>query len=504
MTTMNIQQALAISNLRVSRKASEWVAKDPTAPASRIAERVFAAHEEQGSPFTKGTPSSWAREWLQSEKFLLLDLPLHFAACPRRAYDSGKVQGCMRAAADSQEPIVVDVNKQRIGGAMGGYYPPVIVVDGVHRHAAGRLQGRETIKAWVGDLAAQALGLTIRADHQFGSSELQKKIQEQLDTQYPKDPVNPYSNRPYVSEVYPYENYFVYSQGGKQYRQSFKTSLKKRTVGLQNDPKEVTQKYVDLEAAAEKVRRRFLKIQASSLEKAMQVFAAGGGGMGGHGGVSTSLSQGSGPPPFVAPATIGTNTKPALQSRGRRKMRGQAKMRPATAGPSMAMKPRFSPGTTPSMKSQHGFVGYRDASPTQSQRMKGGSKSEMTRQLKGTGYYGYQDATDVQRRRMKTPKGSSFSDPKARNKKFNSLDEVTGLKGAADILADASKVSKIWTDCSKAMKAGWKPKMSAVAPPGWEGTVKRMKEHSEITNPWALAWYMKEKGYHPGGKGKEM
>jgi hypothetical protein len=35
------------------------------------------------------------------------------------------------------------------------------------------------------------------------------------------------------------------------------------------------------------------------------------------------------------------------------------------------------------------------------------------------------------------------------------------------------------------------------APPGWEGTVKAMKKHRKITNPWALAWYMKHKGAHP-------
>jgi hypothetical protein len=33
------------------------------------------------------------------------------------------------------------------------------------------------------------------------------------------------------------------------------------------------------------------------------------------------------------------------------------------------------------------------------------------------------------------------------------------------------------------------------APKGWEGTVKAMKKHSEIDNPWALAHYMKGKGY---------
>jgi hypothetical protein len=39
-----------------------------------------------------------------------------------------------------------------------------------------------------------------------------------------------------------------------------------------------------------------------------------------------------------------------------------------------------------------------------------------------------------------------------------------------------------------------------VAPPGWENTVKKMKKHDEIDNPWALAWHMKNKGDTPGGK----
>lgn len=34
-----------------------------------------------------------------------------------------------------------------------------------------------------------------------------------------------------------------------------------------------------------------------------------------------------------------------------------------------------------------------------------------------------------------------------------------------------------------------------VAPPGMEKTVKKMKKHKEIDNPYALAWWMKEKGY---------
>ena len=37
--------------------------------------------------------------------------------------------------------------------------------------------------------------------------------------------------------------------------------------------------------------------------------------------------------------------------------------------------------------------------------------------------------------------------------------------------------------------------MAEAAPKGWEGTVKAMKKHDEIDNPYALAHYMKNKGY---------
>ena len=38
-------------------------------------------------------------------------------------------------------------------------------------------------------------------------------------------------------------------------------------------------------------------------------------------------------------------------------------------------------------------------------------------------------------------------------------------------------------------------KVNEVAPKGWEGTVKAMKDEKGIDNPWALAWWMKKKGY---------
>jgi len=54
---------------------------------------------------------------------------------------------------------------------------------------------------------------------------------------------------------------------------------------------------------------------------------------------------------------------------------------------------------------------------------------------------------------------------------------------------------------TRSAKFGTKPPFRIsereVAPPGWEGTVKAMKKHPDIDNPWALSWYMKGKGDVP-------
>jgi hypothetical protein len=41
------------------------------------------------------------------------------------------------------------------------------------------------------------------------------------------------------------------------------------------------------------------------------------------------------------------------------------------------------------------------------------------------------------------------------------------------------------------------PMLLKVSPPGWSGTTEAMKRHPEVTNPWALAWWMKRQGYKP-------
>lgn len=39
--------------------------------------------------------------------------------------------------------------------------------------------------------------------------------------------------------------------------------------------------------------------------------------------------------------------------------------------------------------------------------------------------------------------------------------------------------------------------LDGVAPPGWEPSVKKMKKSKGVDNPWALAWWMKNRGAKP-------
>ena len=56
------------------------------------------------------------------------------------------------------------------------------------------------------------------------------------------------------------------------------------------------------------------------------------------------------------------------------------------------------------------------------------------------------------------------------------------------------------TTARQAFEQALEQTREAVAPDGWEKTVKKMKKHPEIDNPWALAWWMKGQGHTPGGK----
>jgi hypothetical protein len=77
-------------------------------------------------------------------------------------------------------------------------------------------------------------------------------------------------------------------------------------------------------------------------------------------------------------------------------------------------------------------------------------------------------------------------------------------KGAFAKIADKAGAKYGSAEAGKKVAAAimWKKythegvELDEVSPPGWEGTVKAMKKHKDITNPWALSWWMKGRGNH--------
>ena len=64
---------------------------------------------------------------------------------------------------------------------------------------------------------------------------------------------------------------------------------------------------------------------------------------------------------------------------------------------------------------------------------------------------------------------------------------------------ESEETNKADTSIDKDLEA-----MNEAAPEGWEKTIKAMKKHKEIDNPWALANWMKKKGYQPQKENVEI
>ncbi len=74
------------------------------------------------------------------------------------------------------------------------------------------------------------------------------------------------------------------------------------------------------------------------------------------------------------------------------------------------------------------------------------------------------------------------------NTEMSSVNETISKKQLKRVIREI--VEEMWN--SKNDVEG--DEINEVSPPGWEGTVKGMKKHKNIDNPWALAWSMKNKG----------
>jgi hypothetical protein len=203
----------------------------------------------------------WGKEWLTSKRFALIDLTLGSVANPVQP-DHNQLIRAIRFAADSVQPIVVDLNKKEIG-IIRSFCPKVVVVHGSEIYAAAEIQGRSTVKAWIGIDAAKALKINIKADHDIGVEELRSTLSSKLTGKFKPIATNGISDA-WISDIFPFENYFIYKRTGKDWRQAYSVDSG-RNIAFVGAPVEVRETYVD--AARIRAGDKGIRVAAPATKK---------------------------------------------------------------------------------------------------------------------------------------------------------------------------------------------------------------------------------------------
>lgn len=180
---------------------------------------------------------------LDNKTFILAKIGLLRVGCPSEVEDlpSNRASGFA---------IVAVKNEKKLGYIEATKYcPNVIVVAGGKRRELLLAEGIVASWAYV-----QADVININADDAISSNELMEKLNELLRERFygnkdtgggcgsPCGSALPY---PYIFEVYPFENYFIYSMKGQKYRQAFALDPIERKVGLRGGSIMVMEKFVD-------------------------------------------------------------------------------------------------------------------------------------------------------------------------------------------------------------------------------------------------------------------
>lgn len=179
--------------------------------------------------------------------YVLARVNLVRAGCPKELMET------VENRADEM-PIVIRRNVGRIGRlATTGYYPPAVIVAGAARRQKLFEAGHVASWAWIEKSAVPHL--KIRADHAMSSAELMEGLTNLLMQRMfglgpqgqPNQPM-PGQAWPYIMEVYPFENYFVYRFGKSMYRQAYNIEPEARKLSLDGKPVEVRQRFMDAAA----------------------------------------------------------------------------------------------------------------------------------------------------------------------------------------------------------------------------------------------------------------
>ena len=173
---------------------------------------------------------------LNGRKFNLVRISLVRAGCPLEL-SSTNANRSLRAA------IVVAKNDQKLGFVQAtSYCPASIVVAGAITRQ--RLLEQGIVRSWA---FVEAGAMEIHADDAIGANELMEKLRRLLSDKLlgPAQSINIMGREtPWIVEVYPFENYFVYSYSGERYRQAYSLDATRREVSLVGNEQKVFEKFV--------------------------------------------------------------------------------------------------------------------------------------------------------------------------------------------------------------------------------------------------------------------
>lgn len=173
---------------------------------------------------------------LSGKVFRLIKVGLTRMACPAPLLHAS-------ANLSGTRPIVVEINASHYGVTGGGFEPPAVITAGARRR--NTLMQAGAVRSW----AYVEAGIDIRADDQIGCEELSRILLEELRAGFPVTSVGNMQAFPYIREIYPFENYFIYVQAGSDYRQTYTLDPVKRIVHFTGKPVRVLTRYVDAGAS---------------------------------------------------------------------------------------------------------------------------------------------------------------------------------------------------------------------------------------------------------------
>src|SRR6185312_13978840 len=150
--------------------------------------------------------------------------------------------------------IVIDVNAKRRKAHPVGFVPKVILLKGLKSLQAAKASNKDFCTVWAGERALKKL--RISAEDAIGANALQNKLQRLITDKYRNqksskaaDNVS-YSPSPWIRELYPFDNYFVFDYDGDTYRQTFILNKETQEPELTGEPVEAIVQYIPAVTAA--------------------------------------------------------------------------------------------------------------------------------------------------------------------------------------------------------------------------------------------------------------